>query len=75
MVDELHGASMSTLGFFALVKDSPESQVNDTTHLNHISVNIVDLPENMRQLSWSIEGNMSLHKANLACGLQQARCT
>ena len=49
---------MSTLGFFALVKDSPESQVK-YMHLRHISGMIVELPENMRQLTWSIEEHVS----------------
>lgn len=67
------GVSMSTIGFFALAKDPPESRAN-YTHPNHISGAMVELPEDMGQLSWSIEENLSFQKASLMCGLPQVCC-
>ena len=54
-----HGVGVrSTLGFFAWAKDPPESRAN-YTHPKRINGMMVDLPEDMRQLSWSIEDYLS----------------
>ena len=65
--------TMSTLGFFAWAKDPPESRAN-YTHPNHISGMMVELPEDMRQLSWSIAEHLCFHKARLKYSLRQVCC-